>query len=75
MVSAANTLLSNDAAPPAMLTMIALSGVPMRVRAENCLGRWPWSLRVQSIREAAYNPELAADNRAVMITKFMISAE
>ncbi|MNG26875.1 hypothetical protein D3C84_1119200 [compost metagenome] len=59
---------------PAMLTTIALKGVPMRLSSPKRLGMWPWSLRVQSIREAAYRPELAADNNALMMTKFMMSA-
>ncbi|MNM71574.1 hypothetical protein D3C81_832430 [compost metagenome] len=52
-VSGASTLLSSDAKAPAMLSMMALTGVPRGDRRAKHLGIWPWSLSVHSIREAA----------------------
>ncbi|EXY05259.1 hypothetical protein BF15_02860 [Bacillus thuringiensis] len=73
-VSAANTLVSKDRLAKIRLKINAFSGTPFLVNFVNAGLAIPCFAIAHSIRKFAYRPELATDNTAVIITKFIISA-
>ncbi len=73
-VSAANILVNRDKLAKIRLKINAFNGTPFFVSFVNAGLAIPCFAIAQSIREFAYRPELATDNTAVIITKFIMSA-
>ncbi len=74
MVSGANCSDNKPGIAPNIVTTKATIGVPLFERVENTLGRSFCSDKDHIMRDAAYKPELAAESRAVIITKRMMSS-
>lgn len=73
-VSGAMILENKAKVPPSMLNITAYIGTPFFVTLAKIGDIVFLFERDQSILEAAYKPEFAADKIAVKMTKFMISA-
>ncbi|MCY1455717.1 hypothetical protein D9M71_728710 [compost metagenome] len=74
IISGANCSESNPGIAPNIVTVMATIGVPEGVSFENIFGNWFFTESDHIIREAANKPELAAESKAVMITKRIISS-
>lgn len=74
IVSGANCSDNKPGIAPNIVTIMAIMGVPERVNLAKILGNWFLLDNDHIIREAANNPEFAADNNAVMMTKRIISS-
>ena len=57
-----------------MVASSARSGTPPRVRRLKKAGAWPSTAMLNSMRVAAYMPELPADSTEVRMTAFMTVA-
>lgn len=74
MVSGANCSDNKPGIAPNIVTTKATIGVPLFESVANTPGRSFCSDKDHIIREAAYNPEFAAESSAVIITKRMMSS-
>ncbi|CEY37622.1 Uncharacterised protein [Streptococcus pneumoniae] len=66
--------MNRDNPATAIVTTSAVIGIPRLFTFWKEVGAIPSFASDHSIRVAAYNPEFATDNNAVIITKFIISA-